>query len=74
MCLTGGPTPAAGGGGADTDWVDWLTVGGLARVSVAAELAAASTVLELLLSCCANPEAAVCVLLYWAAVGNITCT
>ena len=50
MCLTGGPTPAAGGGGADTDWVDWLTVGGLARVSVAAELAAASTVPELLLS------------------------
>ena len=74
MSDRGALTPAAGGGGDDTDWVDWLTVGGLTTVSVAAEPAAASTVLELLLSCCANPEAAVCVLLYWEAVGNSTCT
>ena len=62
------------GGGDDMDWADWLTVGGLARLRVAAELAEASTVLELVVSCWAKADAAVCVLLYCEAGGNSTCT
>ena len=70
--LSVGPTAAVGVGEV-TDWADWLTVGGLARLRVAAERAEASTVLELVVSCWAKADAAVCVLLYWEAGGNSTC-